>query len=67
MSRQSNTDSHKGKTKRDRASGALSRNAANKEARAMWQQDNKSTTNTFPFATCNGFNGRRWKRWMKMM
>lgn len=67
MSRESNTRSHVGKTRRDHASGAWARRSNNQQERNDWQNDNKSDLKTFPFAVCNGFNGRRWKRWLKML
>ena len=65
MSRESNTKAHKGKTQRDRASGALARRSANQLARASWQEDSRKTgLQGFPWATCNGQEGKRWKRWL---
>lgn len=53
----------KGKTKRDRANNAQSRNIANKDARATWQNDSKATNaaNSFPYGTCNGKRNRALK------
>ena len=67
MSREANSKAHVGKTRRDKASGAWARRENNRQERASWQNDNKSTTKDFPFAVCNGQNGRRWKRWMGML
>ncbi len=41
----------KGKTAKDRASGASARNEGNKSARVAWQHDNKAS---FPIVSCNG-------------
>lgn len=38
----------KGKTAHDHASGSWKRRLVNREARAMWQQDNRATNDTFP-------------------
>jgi hypothetical protein len=38
----------KGKTARDHANGAKARNEMRKQARAAWQQDSRSTPETFP-------------------
>lgn len=69
MSRESNTEAHKGKTKRDRASGAHARCQANKQARGAWSANHKHEEGLrdFPFAICNGKEGRKWKRWLKML
>lgn len=37
-----------GKTQKDRANNAQARNAANKAARASWQQDSRASNATFP-------------------
>jgi hypothetical protein len=37
-----------GKTAKDRANSAQARNAANKAARASWQQDSRATNASFP-------------------
>ncbi len=67
MSRQSNTKAHIGKTRRDRASGALARREHNQMARADWCRNDKATIKDFPFNVCNGKDGRRWKKWMGML
>jgi len=48
-----------GKTSRDRASGAFSRNASNKASRASWEGDVKATNDRFPASTCNGSKNRQ--------
>lgn len=53
-----------GKTNRDRASGALYRNASNKAARASWENAKRTsktehTNEKFPSSTCNGAKNRR--------
>jgi hypothetical protein len=52
-----------GKTRRDRANNAHARNAANKDARATWQNDSKATNaaNSFPYGSCNGKRNRALK------
>lgn len=45
-----------GKTRKDRASGAMARNAENKYSRAAWQGDTKGSP--FPVSTCNGQRNR---------
>ena len=67
MSREANTKSHVGKTRRDRASGALARRLDNRIERAAWQNESKSTIRDFPYNVCNGQQGRRWKHWMGML
>lgn len=62
MSIETNAAAHKGKTQRDRASGALARRVKNQQARATWQNDRKNEK--FPYHLCNGYNGRRYKRWV---
>lgn len=54
-----------GKTRKDAARGQSTTNAANKEARASWQQKCRSpggagseSNNTFPHSTCNGKRNR---------
>lgn len=42
-----------GKTKRDKESGAKTRNIQNKLERVAWQK-NTSANNKFPYWTCNG-------------
>lgn len=53
----------KGKTFRDRSSGAHARCIQNKIARAAWQQaqhsDRKEAMSTFPWRTCNGKKNRQ--------
>jgi len=44
-----------GKTKKDRARGAAHKNEQNRQARAAWQNDSKST---FPTSSCNGKKNR---------
>lgn len=61
----------KGKTKRDRANNAHSRNAANKDARASWNnlttmtRHNGTGNNGFPYGTCNGKRNRALKERVK--
>ena len=47
----------RGKTERDRRSGAMARNRANKLARADWERSKAGTK--FPAETCNGKKNRR--------
>ena len=48
-----------GKTTRDRASGAFSRNASNKASRASWENETSGHTNEkFPSHTCAGQKNR---------
>jgi hypothetical protein len=42
-----------GKTARDKANGAKSRNGANKDARVSWQKTSRKGSD-FPLDTCNG-------------
>lgn len=47
----------KGKSSKDRANGARSKNAQNKDSRASWQNNRRadgSNSTTFPRASCNG-------------
>lgn len=69
MSRESNTESHKGKTKRDKANGSHARNIQNRITRGNWSANHKHEDGLkdFPFAICNGKEGRKWKRWLKMI
>jgi hypothetical protein len=69
MSRESNTESHKGKTKRDKANGSHARCQQNRQMRGDWSANHKheSGLKDFPFTICNGKEGRRWKRWLKML
>lgn len=46
----------KGKTAKDRANGAKGKNQQNKDMRASWQNDTKSTS--FPSSACNGKRNR---------
>lgn len=50
-----------GKTKKDHQTGAHRNRFANREARNAWLNDSKSTRADFPYETCNGKKGRRWK------
>jgi hypothetical protein len=45
-----------GKTAKDHRNGAKNKNQQNKDSRAMWQNDTKSTS--FPAASCNGKRNR---------
>lgn len=49
-----------GKTKRDRKNHSAQRNAANKAARAAWNNETtlKRSQGSFPFHTCNGKKNR---------
>ena len=47
-----------GKTAKDRASGAMARNASNKDTRASWCNDSKRSADNFPYSTCNGKRNR---------
>lgn len=59
----------KGKTKRDRENHAHSTNAANKDARATWNNEQTgvrsnaggSARGAFPYGTCNGKRNRALK------
>ena len=69
MSRETNSKSHQGKTKRDKASGAWARRYANQQARADWQNDSKRREKglaDFPWFACNGQKNRPLKRAMKI-
>ena len=50
-----------GKTQRDALNGAKSRNAANKAARAEWNNLPWNTKVKFPLDTCNGKRSRALK------
>lgn len=51
-----------GKTRRDRENGSIHRNAANKAARAEWNNETTGKRSNdgknFPYGTCNGKRNR---------
>ena len=48
----------KGKTLKDRQSGATARRYDNQRARTDWIQDSNATNSSFPRETCNGRRNR---------